>query len=138
MRAILDTNVLIAAAIFPRSVPRRALDLVRTTGELIFTTSTFEEVQATLFRSKFDRYIAPAERVAFVATLMQSATWVDTTETIRICRDPKDDKFLDAATAGRLECLVSGDGDLLSLDPFRGIRILKPAAFLAAYAEGRR
>jgi len=111
---------------------------VRAEGELIFTTSCFAEVQETLFRSKFDRYIAPADRVDFVAMLFRSATWVDSAEAVRICRDPKDDKFLNAALAGNVECIVTGDGDLLALHPFRGIRILKPATFLAAFTEPAR
>jgi predicted nucleic acid-binding protein len=51
MCAVLDTNVLVSAAIFPQSVPHRALDLVREHGELIFTVSSFAEIQETLFRS---------------------------------------------------------------------------------------
>ena len=56
-------------------------------------------------------------------------------ESIRICRDPKDDKFLEAAISGSAEFIVTGDHDLLSLDPFRGIHILSPAGFLARHAE---
>ena len=134
MRAVFDTNVLIAAAIFPRSVPRRALDLVREEGELIFTTSSFAEIQETLSRDKFDRYIAPAERVDYIAMLFRSATWVDPVEAIRVCRDPKDDKFLEAAVAGKADTVVTGDKDLLVLDPFRRVRIYTPAIFLASYA----
>ncbi len=134
MRALLDTNVLISAAIFPSSAPRRALDLVRAKGELIFTAATFSEIEETLFRPKFDRYIEPVERVEFVAGLFQSATWIEARETIRACRDPKDDKFLEAALAGAAEHIVTGDADLLVHDPFRGIRIVTPAAFIEGLA----
>jgi predicted nucleic acid-binding protein len=47
-------------------------------------------------------------------------------------RDPDDDKFLETAIAGEADCLVTGDGDLLVLDPFRGVRILTARAFLEA------
>jgi len=50
---------------------------------------------------------------------------------VTICRDPKDDKFLEAALAGRADCIVSGDADLLNLTPFEDIPILRPAEFLA-------
>jgi predicted nucleic acid-binding protein len=45
---------------------------------------------------------------------------------------PDDDKFLETAIAGEADCIVTGDGDLLALDPFRGLRILTARAFLEA------
>ena len=43
---------------------------------------------------------------------------------IQACRDPKDDKFLELAVNGSAEVIVTGDKDLLVLDPFRGISII--------------
>ncbi len=51
------------------------------------------------------------------------------------CRDAKDNKYLELAPAAGTGTIVSGDADLLVLDPWRGVRILKPAAYLAE-AEG--
>ena len=59
---------------------------------------------------------------------------VDTVEIVarvQACRDPRDDKFLDVAVNGRADVIVTGDADLLALNPFRGIAILTPAAYLA-------
>lgn len=50
-------------------------------------------------------------------------------EHIRICRDPADDIFLEVAVNGQADAVISGDADLLSLDTFRGIPIITPAAF---------
>jgi uncharacterized protein len=50
---------------------------------------------------------------------------------IQACRDPNDDKFLEAALAGKADCIVSGDTDLLVITPFEEIPILRPAEFLA-------
>jgi predicted nucleic acid-binding protein len=47
------------------------------------------------------------------------------------CRDPKDDKFLDLAVSCAATHIVTGDADLLALDPFGEIRIVPPQAFLA-------
>jgi predicted nucleic acid-binding protein len=49
---------------------------------------------------------------------------------IRACRDPRDDKFLEVAVHGRADAIVTGDKDLLELNPFRGIAILTPSAYL--------
>jgi len=50
---------------------------------------------------------------------------------VTACRDPKDDKFLEAALVGVVDCLVSGDSDLLDMVSFEDIPILRPAEFLA-------
>ena len=47
------------------------------------------------------------------------------------CRDPKDDKYLELAFAAGAETIVSSDDDLLVLHPWRGVRILRPADYLA-------
>jgi predicted nucleic acid-binding protein len=61
---------------------------------------------------------------------MAAAELVEITERIVACRDPKDDKFLELAVNGRADAIVTGDDDLLVLNPFRGIPIITPAAFV--------
>ena len=51
------------------------------------------------------------------------------------CRDPDDDKLLEIAVIGHVDCLVTGDQDLLVFDPFQGIPILTPAGFLTTVAQ---
>ena len=51
-------------------------------------------------------------------------------ERIAACRDPTDDKFLELAVSGRANLIVTGDPDLLVLNPFRDIPIIAPAAFV--------
>jgi len=55
---------------------------------------------------------------------------VDVDVQIRACRDSKDDKFLELAISGLATHVVTGDSDLLALNPFRGIQIISPQAFL--------
>ena len=56
---------------------------------------------------------------------------VEVVQQVRASRDPKDDMFLEAAVNGRAEVIVTGDRDLLVLNPFRGISILTPVVYLA-------
>jgi predicted nucleic acid-binding protein len=56
-------------------------------------------------------------------------------ERILVCRDPKDDKFLELALNGKADVIVSGDADLLVLNPFRGIPIVAPAVFVQGMAR---
>jgi uncharacterized protein len=81
-------------------------------------------------RPKFDRYVDDATRRRFLADLAGVADWVAVTGVVRACRDPEDDKFLETAINGEADCIVSGDADLLVLDPFEGVRILTPRQFL--------
>lgn len=55
---------------------------------------------------------------------------VEIIERIAACRDPRDDQFLEVAVNGRADWIVTGDSDLLSLDPFRDIRTVTPAQML--------
>jgi uncharacterized protein len=72
---------------------------------------------------------------AFLKLVLLRGEPVSPTREIHKCRDPKDDKFLELAVAGRAAVLVSGDADLQSLDPFEGVRILSPAVFLERLFE---
>jgi len=113
-----------------QSVTRQALDKALEEGELLVSRATVEELNDVLRREAFDRYVTEEERIQFLTALVREAILIDVTETVTECRDPKDNKFLELAVAGRASCIVSGDDDLLVLHPFRGIPILTPRAFL--------
>src|ERR1700730_5304035 len=66
---------------------------------------------------------------------MAAAELVTITERIAACRDPTDDKFLELAVNGHADLIVSGDGDLLALNPFRQIPIVTPAAFVQGWCD---
>jgi len=61
---------------------------------------------------------------------MAAAELVTITEQIVACRDPSDDKFLELAVNGQADAVVSGDADLLVLNPFLGIPIISASAFV--------
>ena len=67
------------------------------------------------------------------AEAFQKARDIGETERIAVCRDPKDDKFLELAVSGQATCIVTSDDDLLALNPFRGIPILSVAQFLKSF-----
>ncbi len=109
-RVVLDTNVLISAALIASSRPFEVLQDVMDTGVLIFSNETFDEITTRLMRPRFDRYVSAATRQAFLADLAAVAEWT--------------------AIAGRANCLVTGDTDLLELHPFRGLAIMTLRGFL--------
>jgi putative PIN family toxin of toxin-antitoxin system len=56
--------------------------------------------------------------------------------TVTECRDHKDNKYLELALAAQARTIVSSDDDLLVLHPWRGVQILRPAAYLAGIEAG--
>jgi len=128
-RAVLDTNILISA-LLTRGKPFQVLQWVLDKGFLIFSDPTFEELAARLRRSKLDRYVSLERRNELLADLDAVGEWSAISGARLACRDPDDDKFLETALAARADCIVTGDQDLLGLDPFEGIRIVTAAAFL--------
>ena len=125
-----DTNALVSAILFDQSVPGFAFLAASARGKLLQSDATFAELRRVLGRKKFDRYLSSEDRDRFLARLLRETLLIDVDDEIRECRDPKDDMFLELAVSGKASCLISGDLDLLALDPFRGIPIRTPAQFL--------
>jgi putative PIN family toxin of toxin-antitoxin system len=141
-RAVLDTNVLISAALLADSLPARVLRHVLAHGRLVFSEPTFAELDQRLWRPRFDRYVTIEQRRLLLHDLAAVADWVPAAALDALvpqaqCRDPDDDKFLHAALAGGASVLVSGDRDLLALGRFDHIPILSPAEAWADWTAGR-
>ncbi|MFT3815805.1 MAG: putative toxin-antitoxin system toxin component, PIN family [Acidovorax sp.] len=128
---VLDTNLLVSAALLPDSASGQALRQAVLHHELAFSDATWDELQEVLQRPRFDRYFHPAvRRTGYLQTLARIARWHHVGTRVADCRDPKDNKFLELALDAGAAMIVSGDDDLLCLHPWRGIPIVAPAAFL--------
>ncbi len=127
-RFVLDTNVLISAALTPAGRPRVIVDAIRDGhGVLLFSDETFGELRTRFHRSKFDRYVSRDARWLFLAQLEAVSEWVSIVGAKLGCRDPGDDMLLETALLGGADCLITGDQDLLVMSPFHGIPIRTPA-----------
>lgn len=130
IRVVFDVNVLVSALLFTNSVPRQEFNKALLQGIILISETLKEELTRVLARDKFNRYVYLAEREEFFGGLTRDSTLVEITESIRVCRDPKDDRVLELAVCGNAAYIVTGDADLLVLNPFRGIEVLRPADFL--------
>ncbi len=134
MRAVIDTGVFVSALIRKHGTTGDVLRALRD-GRFtaIYTTDIVVEIIDVLgraqFRSKY--HIEPDDITALVNLIRLRGELVMPTRQVTVCRDPEDDKFLEAALATQTDCIVSGDADLLELTPFQDIPILRPAEFLA-------
>jgi uncharacterized protein len=130
-RVILDTNVLISRLLLPESTASRAVRRVLDRAQPLVSDDTMTELADTLSRPKFDPYVSREDRRTFFELFARVAEWVTVTTTIRVCRDPKDNPFLELAVDGKADWIITGDKDLLELSPFQGTLIITPAAVLA-------
>jgi putative PIN family toxin of toxin-antitoxin system len=129
-RIVADTNCLVSRLLLPSTVPSRAVRKAADFGLLLVSEATMDELADVLSRPKFDRYVSMQDRQQFLRLLGRIAEFVTAGYPVRECRDPKDDKFLEVALNGKADLILTGDADLLTLNPWRGIAILSPADYL--------
>ncbi|MEQ1747276.1 MAG: putative toxin-antitoxin system toxin component, PIN family [Saprospiraceae bacterium] len=132
-RVVFDCNVLISGLIRSDSPPGKAFDRARSDCDLVVSEACLAEVRRVFYQEKFARYFSREEADLFLEVFGEAAILVEPTEQIRACQDPNDDKYLEAAVAAKADAIVSGDPDLLALNPFRGIHILSPRDFLSFF-----
>ena len=130
MKAVLDTNVLISSVIatgVPHDVVVKGFS---SKYQIIVSVETLTEFRETLLKYP-DRFGMDEDEVQQeVETIRYFAEFVEPDEEITAVEDdPDDDKFLEAAVAGNVDYVVSGDQHLLDLDSFRNIEIIDPRTF---------
>lgn len=135
MRCVFDTNVLVSALLLPDSKPRKALDLAFAKGKVLLSFPTLAELNAVLTRRQFRRYLDEDDLRDFLAAFTRAVEWTDIDISLSACRDPNDNKFLELAISGTASHIISGDSDLLILNPFQNVQILSPRDFIA-FASG--
>lgn len=130
MKAVLDTNVLISGVISTGVTHEVLVHGFRDEYEIIVSVATLTEFRETLLKYPGKFHMDEADVQQEVETVRYFAEFVDPEESISAVKDdPDDDKFLEAAVAGNVDFVVSGDRHLLDLGSFRGIEILDPRTF---------
>lgn len=132
-RVVLDTNVLVSAIILPSSRTGRVLLHLRNRRFIpLYHPIVLEELVDVLHRQHIrEKYGITASDVRTVTELILTVGEnVEPVRRIAVCRDPKDDIFLEIAIAGQADAVVTGDKDLLVLHPFEEIPIIGISAFL--------
>jgi putative PIN family toxin of toxin-antitoxin system len=134
MRIVVDTGVLVSALIRPHGTVGNVLHALREGRfRMVYSTAMMVEVVSVLGRPNIQMkyHIQPGDITALVNLVRLRGELVIPKRPVTACRDPKDDKFLEAALAGNADAIVTGDDDLLVLYPYEGVDILRPAELLA-------
>ena len=129
MRVVLDTNVILSGLL--GGTTRTVLDaLFLNRFRLVTSNALLTELTVVLKRPQWRSVLASAACSDFMALVRDDAVVVSPTKSVVLCRDPEDNALLECALAGRVDYLVTGDHDLLTLRSFHSTRILRPAEFL--------
>ncbi|ACA98823.1 MULTISPECIES: putative toxin-antitoxin system toxin component, PIN family [Cyanophyceae] len=131
-RIIIDTNVLVSALVFSSYNFHTVVTFAQKQGIILTSLDVLSELSEVLNRQKFDRYLTREIRDDFLTSLALASEIVPIIEKVSVCRDPKDDKFLELIVNGKADFLITGDQDLLALHPFRDASILTVQDFLQA------
>ncbi len=130
MIVVLDTNVWISALQFAkrRGVPTRALE--KAMSEDVIASCV--EIEAEILRVPSEKFLWVPDRAhAALEAVLTRAIRVRLRGTVKECRDPNDDMFLECALRANADLLIAGDKDLLVLGSYRGTRILTPAEYVS-------
>lgn len=109
LKLVIDTNILISAALSAQGAPAKLVQLALAQHRLVFSQATLDELRTRLYWPKFDRYISLESRERLLHDFNASALWVDVGE---------------AALKAQAHFLVSGDKDLLEAPDQAGLRIV--------------
>ncbi len=136
MRAVIDTNIIIRAVIKPRGTVGPVLGRLRN-GEFtaIYTEAILEEILAKLALPRISKKYEIGDNAVedLLVLLALRGELVNPSRLVRVCRDPDDDMFIEAALEGKAEWVVTGDQDLLTLEKFERIHFVTPRTFLQSF-----
>ena len=129
MRLVLDTNVLVSDLLSPNSVSAQVLNWGEDNGIILYSAATLTELLSVLRRSKFAKYI-DSDDIDGLSVRIKTAWFpVEVLKQVKLCRDAKDDKFIELALNGDASHLITGDADLLILHPIQNIPVINPRTF---------
>ena len=142
-RATFDTNIFVRSVIGKENLANRLLSLWRERRfVLVLSQPIIDEIEKVLSRRTLRlKYQYSLVEVSSLISLLQQASVVEVISSFELCRDSKDDMFVDCAISGRVQFLVSYDNDLVDdaelikvLFEF-GVEIVEPPNFLQKIRE---
>ncbi len=137
MKAVIDTNIWVSFLIGKLLA---GLDDYILDGllEVVMSDEQLEEITTVLRRPKFFKHFSSEDIEEFVSLIYKTSVIVDIHHAIKDCRDEKDNFILETAIRGRVDYIVTGDKDLLVLNPYRGKKIIEFREFENILKESKK
>ena len=137
-RATFDTNIFVRSLIQKENLANYLISLwLDGRFVLVLSQAIVDEVRGVLLRPALMRELQYTRTEAMrLINLLSQARIVEVTSSFELCRDPKDDMFVDCAVSERVQFLVSYDNDLIDDSELKqalfeyGVEIVDPPNFL--------
>jgi uncharacterized protein len=118
IRIVIDTNIWISFLI-GKSLTGLTNRIINNQLQVLFS-----ELIEVLKRPKFKKHFSESVSEDLITLLYEKVELVDIISHFNACRDPKDNFLLDLSVSGHADYLITGDADLLILNPFHGLEII--------------
>jgi len=132
IRVVIDTNIWIGFLI-GKTLSGLSESISNDNIRIIFSNELFDELFEVLQRPKFNKYFSQENIKELISLLHSKTERIEVTEHFEDCRDPKDNFILDLCVSGNADYLITGDDDLLALNPFRGTKTVNYRLFREIY-----
>jgi uncharacterized protein len=129
MRVVIDTNIWISALLSRYLRDLIQAILIEDRISILFSSALITEIESVVKRPKIKKYINENDASVFLDILVSRGELIEVRTEIKICRDPKDDFILALCKDGNADYLITGDKDLLILNPFEDTQIMTIADF---------
>lgn len=136
LKIIIDTNVVISFLITNSDFIKKIIELKNLRKvDLYCSLEIFEEVKNTLQKPRIKEVLKvnPKKIASFMALYKYKLIFEKPCHSVNICRDPKDNKFLELSKTIQADFQITGDKDLLELKQFESTKILNPSEFIANF-----
>ncbi len=128
IRLVIDTNIWISFLI-GKTLAGLSKAIISNKVIILFSIELFEELIEVLQRPKFTKYFSKEDIQEFISLIHSKVEWVEIKTHFDDCRDSKDNFLLDLSISGKANYLITGDEDLLILNPFRSTEIINYRSF---------
>ena len=118
IRLIIDTNIWVSFLI-GKTLSGLSEAIISNKVTILFSVELFEELFEVLQRPKLSKYFSHDDIQEFISLIHPRVEWIDVEHNFDDCRDPKDNFLLNLCVSGKADYLITGDEDLLILNPFR-------------------
>jgi uncharacterized protein len=128
-KAVVDTNILVSAFVFPDGLIREVIDMTFKKQVKLYTSGPLLEEYARVLNRKFgwnDEVIAG--HIKMIRRLFIAVNPGISISAVR--NDPSDNKVLECAVTAGADAIISGDRHLLIMEKYKSIRIIRPSDLL--------
>lgn len=133
LKLVFDTNTFISAFFWEGNESRLFEQIEKNKAKLFVTQEILREVEDVLHRSKFSKVLSGTDQTPeqiIQKIISVSHLVIGPKLNIHVCRDKKDDKFLECAVLAKANYIVSGDKDLLVIKQYKDVKIVQSSDML--------